>query len=1454
MKDLLCFKNKANNAERKCSKTNFINFNLIFKQKLWLSFLAVLFAFSLPAQVGSTHSSAYLVRTNNLDSVFQIASNSASDFWIKYPVGSNLNFSIDINSSNSPTVWKIKKMNVYQNTSNQMIGTDSLNSISDTSLSVYIRNGGVPDSVYNVSSSNPCRTTTPQTVGNNDTLYVQLIKGVICNNSFTPSAASNCDGGKLVHFVWVIEDGSLCSFRCYLFDNVCDPTTQGYQNCNGCPLPLGGFGSTFVPCTLNVCLGNLYTFYIGFHENGPCGQSTISCGGGCDGFVNVAIINPPPGSGLTYSLYEFQFTPGTGVGIYPVTVTVSDPCGNSCTSLFYVNVVPNNLNAAFTLPATACVGQQVCAIPTNASYPGTYTLTTGTSSNVTGTLPLQNNICFTATTAGVFTPNLTFADANGCGASSTQQLVVNPLAVSIATTQTCNIVSFNATPISCIDPGATYVWNFGDGTSAAGNPVTHIYTAVGTNVNVSVTVLNPSGASVMQTVQVSSIPSETNCCGANAHHGTGRTAVSVGPNPTTAFGLIINNANTNANATYNDVDYTVWQGSTIFIYSPSNYGGNTTITFSNCTFLMYPSSQIVLRTQNTANGGYNGHNQQSTLTVNFNNCHLYGCNQLWEGIRFDHITTYQGYGSGAQDNINDYTFTTNLNINNTLLEDAYTGVDNIGFLANSAYTAIPYVTSNLNFTTTGSMYNKNYIDFNLDQTKVSGFSKNSVYTCRNVNYDPPFVPLPVGSTNANYYTANLNPVSTTFIKPSAAHAIAINSIPSKNGIQLYFLNPNLGAINQAFDLSSNNNLYDNHLGDAIQGTAVNLSIGKQYVYNTLYGIQSSGTGSAVTGSTIKIGTNSTGANYFTNCSNSIYLNGKINTLNVSGNVIKNCSTYGIFVQNFNTAHPASPNCIINNNQMTNLGAYGIVFYLSLGINAQVQNNTINNTVNNTTSTGIVVNDYSPGASASNNILYDINTNHLSNIYNGISTSNTNSAKITSNTIQIYTPNPTVGYNSGISNINSYNDNINNNIITGNGIHNSFGQYGVNAADAVKSQIYCNIINGTNVGLNLQGPMQSNIYTNNIQNQSIDVWMLNSCVIGPQYNPNTSFVGPLFHVYEPSDNSFTHTAGTGYTSSFCQNSTNGGANAFYIRHGAPYDMLVNDWDHSIGGALMTPQYPVPFTAPGNNCSACTTCRQIQLARQVALDSLFAPADVRNTTVSRQRLFENLMLENISNTGDTAVDNFKTAAAANNIGKLFSVQTNIASAVAQNNPAFLTTAKQTNSSLAPANNIENWQKEVNAAYLTYIDSGFVFTASNLSILKQIAALCPFTDGTAVWQARALLAGVDSTIYLNPCEIAIPPNANTGSRIAHTENEGVIWQDAKTSIYPNPNTGSFIVNYTGAAKQLTVEVYSLLGSLVLSKQLSVENTASLQVENVEVGVYMVKLITDNVTIKTERVIVTK
>ena len=118
------------------------------------------------------------------------------------------------------------------------------------------------------------------------------------------------------------------------------------------------------------------------------------------------------------------------------------------------------------------------------------------------------------------------------------------------------------------------------------------------------------------------------------------------------------------------------------------------------------------------------------------------------------------------------------------------------------------------------------------------------------------------------------------------------------------------------------------------------------------------------------------------------------------------------------------------------------------------------------------------------------------------------------------------------------------------------------------------------------------------------------------------------------------------------------------------------------------------------------------------------------------------------------------------------------------------------------------------------------------QTLAAKCPFTDGIAVYQARALLAPVDTTVYYNFCESYTPSGNN--ERIGNTNN----LKSSEVSIYPNPTNNLLHIKSDEVIIKTTI--LTIDGKV---KQDS--NSKAINVTDLTKGIYFIKIYTMNNTI---------
>ena len=188
----------------------------------------------------------------------------------------------------------------------------------------------------------------------------------------------------------------------------------------------------------------------------------------------------------------------TSAGAYTTKLTVADAAGLTGIATVSVTVTATPVPTA---PPMAAIASSTAAgeAPLSVNFDGSgskaasgATLTSYSWSFGDGATATGSSVAHGFTTAGTYTATLTVTDSNGLTGSANTPVVVAaptvvnkaPTAVATATPTTGTtplLVTFDASTSSDSDGSiASYVWTFGDGSTATGKTVTHTYTAAAT--------------------------------------------------------------------------------------------------------------------------------------------------------------------------------------------------------------------------------------------------------------------------------------------------------------------------------------------------------------------------------------------------------------------------------------------------------------------------------------------------------------------------------------------------------------------------------------------------------------------------------------------------------------------------------------------------------------------------------------------------------------------------------------------------------------------------------------------------------------------------------------------------------------------------------------------------------------------------------------------------------------
>ena len=191
-------------------------------------------------------------------------------------------------------------------------------------------------------------------------------------------------------------------------------------------------------------------------------------------------------------------------GTYSVTLDVTDNHGCVSHGVLASNIIIHKPHADFVaLDTTICLHSQACFFnnSTGATLSFNWAFGNGQTSQ-------QANPCETYNTLGYFTVRLIATDAYSCKDTLTRPQYIHVVTVTAAFSADSAHTSCPPLPVhftslcTGTDPGSTYLWNFGDGSTAAIPNPFHIYTHAG-YFNVSLIVTNSYGC--VDTLQMDSL-------------------------------------------------------------------------------------------------------------------------------------------------------------------------------------------------------------------------------------------------------------------------------------------------------------------------------------------------------------------------------------------------------------------------------------------------------------------------------------------------------------------------------------------------------------------------------------------------------------------------------------------------------------------------------------------------------------------------------------------------------------------------------------------------------------------------------------------------------------------------------------------------------------------------------------------------------------------------------------
>lgn len=565
---------------------------------------------------------------------------------------------------------------------------------------------------------------------------------------------------------------------------------------------------------------------------------------------------------------------------------------------------------------------------------------------------------------------------------------------------------------------------------------------------------------------------------------------------------------------------------------------------------------------------------------------------------------------------------------------------------------------------------------------------------------------------------------------------------------------------------------------------------------------------------------------------------------------------------------------MNRNDINKMSNFGIVLVDNNNKNFRIRDNTIDNVtwvgihgLNNPNSaigitlnriynssnslwrTGIAIDELSLPTSLYNGV--SIAQNIINNLQYGITETKVLESKIYSNDITIQ-PTPWATYSHGIRLFDCAKNEVIGNTIYGNSRDEWFVD-GIRMDNGLSGGgIKCNYTVKTGSGVFFSGAsiasaqLRSNVFLKNFWG----VVLANNAAIGMQGAPTSSISYANQWTGAMSNPDYAHTLAYG---------ADGTLSPFYTLTGYPWQPSIND----NGGPGLTA--PVDWFPVNNNLN--DSCTQYRADLDTAL-FLIAPGgggidetqlltQINNTDFqaniaesawwAKSSAYAELKLHDELNLQNYDLLVFKDSVDLATLGKFTEIDKSLIDTLGTN----IDSLKNVNNAISTNNVIEELIKAINGIKLDF-EKYHSLTVTQLNSLKLIAAMCPHTDGPAVYTSRALLRGLDNNReeYMNECEKVNPvSNSNRESNIVNRNKSDF---NNGFSITPNPAKSNISIIHNG--DYITISIEEISGKIVF--ETGIDRSLTTEVFDVSMlanGLYVLKL-KNNSTIKQTKLIINK
>jgi len=391
--------------------------------------------------------------------------------------------------------------------------------------------------------------------------------------------------------------------------------------------------------------------------------------------------------------------------------------------------------------------------------------------------------------------------------------------------------------------------------------------------------------------------------------------------------------------------------------------------------------------------------------------------------------------------------------------------------------------------------------------------------------------------------------------------------------------------------------------------------------------------------------------------------------------------------------------------------------------------------------------------------------------------------------------------------------------------------GVFVQGSQSTKVYCNDIQNIGACIHFDGntTIAASVGNNFMKNGARGIWLSNGTNLGNQGGPTPVGVA--------SDNKWQGIVDETYVSIGGVLTIGNNSRIFYRNSGL---YIPTDNSPLSNPFRMTPLPVIPTNLP-LTCAYPAGGGDHRMMQLIAKDS----ADLTTQELkwlAKHGVYAIIDVDSSTYSNDTLLVRFKDSLQYENLGKLYEVQKR----VGENGD--ILTAEAINTGVSTIDTKEAYSKTVNQLLIEQQFTATVFDSTQLYTLQSIATLCPYTEGPAVYLARALVYPYDRIEYTNSCEEYIEGRSYEAMNEEKTAME--------ITVYPNPANDLVNITYSLNENQVgKIQIYDIAGALVLEQSLNSKNNLSiLNTSKLNSGIYLYHIFVDNEKIMSNKLVIVK